>query len=183
MKLNQRQMAESLGIQPRTFANWRVPAAGQEGRHKLYSVADVLANRLARQARQAREQIDRLEARVAELETDEDGKTHAEILAEQHRERTRLLREQADAQALKNEIQRHEVAPFGFLTFLLGRLANQIAGVLDGLPAEAMRAGKLTAQQVDKLRGLTATVGDDLAALGDPDWISEQYAAYLETLK
>lgn len=180
--LNQRAMAEACNVAPRNFSAWRVPVAETQGRQKLYAISDVIDNRVAHATRRLEQKVERLEARVAELQTAEDGKSHAEVLLEQHAARTRLLREQGDAQEMKNEIARHDVAPFGFFTFVLAQMANEIAGVLDGLPAAALRKGKLDPRQADALRTLASSTGEQIARLGDEAWVTGQFNNYLEEI-
>jgi phage terminase Nu1 subunit (DNA packaging protein) len=173
-------MAEACGIAPRNFSAWRVPVAKTEGKQKLYRVADVIDNRVAHATRRLEDKVARLQERITELETAEDGRTHAEILAEQHAERTRLLRAQADAQEAKNAMQAHEVAPMDFLTYVLGQTAVQIASVMDSLPSELVRRLALKPQQLDTVRAATAGASESIAALGDEAWITELYDRYLQ---
>lgn len=49
------------------------------------------------------------------------------------RERARLAREQADKAAMENAATRKEVAPIALLTVVLGKLAGDVGGILNGL--------------------------------------------------
>jgi len=75
---------------------------------------------------------------------------------------------------------RHEIAPFTFFTFTLGKVANSIAGVMDSMPTELMRRLKLTPQQVEKVKAVTSAAADDIAALGDEEWVAARYDEFLE---
>ena len=86
-------------------------------------------------------------------------------------ERTRLVRSQADAQELKNSVYRHEVVPIDFITFLLARTANEIAGILDSLPAELVRRMGLVAEQAEQVKAQVSRAGDNIANLGDAGFI------------
>ncbi|WP_244587338.1 terminase small subunit, partial [Escherichia coli] len=48
--------------------------------------------------------------------------------------RHRLTRAQADAQELKNARDSAEVVETAFCTFVLSRIAGEIASILDGIP-------------------------------------------------
>lgn len=181
--LNQRTMAAACGVSVRNFQNWGVPPAATDGRQKFYTVRAVMDNRLAEQAARYQVQIDRLQARITELETSEDGTTMAEVMLQQNRERTRLLAEQAEGQAMKNAMARHEVAPFDFLTYLLAGVAAQIASVMDGLPGQLIRITGLRPTEVDKVRSITAAASEQIVALGDEHWVAGQFDNYLKELQ
>lgn len=179
--LNQSRMARACGIAPRNFAAWGVEPAARDGRQKLYRFSDVLDNRLAEQAARYQAQIDRLEARVVELETDdESGKTLAEVMLAQNIERTRLLAEQAEAQAMKNAMARHETAPFELITYVLAQVAAEIASVMDGLPGQLIRITSLKNTDLDKVRSITAAASDRIADLGNDAFVAQQFDNYLK---
>lgn len=170
--LNGRQCAESIGISQTAFQNWKIPHAGTSGRQKLYALKDVLAVHRERVRRELEREIRR------EVEADLGGRTDvpvnpAEVKLRLDQERVRLTQAQADGQELKNEIARHEVAPFDFITYVLGRTANEIAGVMDGLPVELMRKLNLTPKEVEKVKGVTALAADAIANLGDETYLGE----------
>ena len=54
-------------------------------------------------------------------------------------ERHRLTRAQADAQELKNAKDSAEVVETAFCTFVLSRIAGEIASILDGIPLSVQR--------------------------------------------
>lgn len=54
-------------------------------------------------------------------------------------ERHRLTRAQADAQELKNARDSAEVVETAFCTFVLSRIAGEIASILDGIPLSQRR--------------------------------------------
>ncbi len=54
-------------------------------------------------------------------------------------ERHRLTRAQADAQELKNARDSAEVVETAFCTFVLSRIAGEIASILDGIPLSVQR--------------------------------------------
>ncbi len=180
--LNQTQMARACGISVRNFQNWGVQASATAGREKLYLVSDVIDNRLADQAARHQAALARLQDRIAELEAGhtEDGRTLDQVLFDQAVERTNLLAEQAEAQRMKNEVARHELAPFALITFILGQVANHIAGVLDSLPTELVRIASVASGDLDRVRSVTARAADRMVQLGDEEWIAKQFDTYLE---
>lgn len=171
--LNGRQCAESIGISQTAFLNWKIPVVGTKGRQNLYSLKAVLAvyrERCRRELeKELRQQITAELARSggsSDLPDDYDA-----VRLELDKERTRLTRAQADGQELKNEIARHEVAPFDYLVYVLGKTANEIAGVMDALPVELMRKLTLKPQEVEKVKGITALAADAIVNLGNQEFL------------
>ncbi len=54
-------------------------------------------------------------------------------------ERLRLTREQADAQAMRNEVKRRNLVPAEFMTFAISRLVNLIGSTLDTVHTKVKR--------------------------------------------
>lgn len=177
--LNTRQCAEAIGISYNAFLKWGVPVHGEDGRQKLYLLADVLAVYRARIERELRSTVEKeLQAKAASA--DGDGELDPFMVKLQlDKQRTRLTEAQAEHQEMKNQMMRHEIAPFGFFTFVLARAANGIASVMDGLPSELVRRLGLKPQEVDKVRAATAAASDAIAALGDEEWVASRYDEYL----
>ena len=86
-------------------------------------------------------------------------------------QKVRLTKAQAEAQELKNKITKHEVVPVAFINFVLGRVANEIAGVHDGLPVELVRRLKLSADQAEIIKAQVSRSGDSIANLADGDFL------------
>lgn len=163
--LNRTQMAKALGISPQAFSAWGVEPVAKVGRETFYLVGDVLANREALWIARAPE---------SRNQSEEERRVAYQLA------RTRLISEQADAQAMKNEMLRHEVAPFGLFSFVLGKAANVVSGVMDALPVELMRRLGLKPQDVDKVRAMTSAACNEIAALGNEAWVSERFDEYLK---
>lgn len=176
--LNGRQCAESIGISKTTFINWKVPHSGTRGSEKLYALKDVLdvyRDRFRREIeREVRDQV--------KSEAAEDAGGFIDpimVKLELDQSRVRLTEAQAIHQEMKNEMMRHEVAPFAFITFALGKTANAIAGVMDALPVELMRKLSLKPQEVEKVRAVTSMAADSIASLGDENWLGERFDEFL----
>lgn len=90
-------------------------------------------------------------------------------------ERTRLAKEQADGQALKNAIQRKEYAPVTMISSVLADAGRQIAAILETIPKNIKRqSAGLTAQDYELLqteivraRNIAASIEVDLSELDD----------------
>lgn len=171
--LNGRQCSESIGISYNAFSKWKVPhAESGRGRERLYRLSDVLKVYRERCRRELEKEMrPQIEAELAGREQEADDPFLVKL--ELDKERVRLTREQADAQELKNEIARHDVAPFAFITFLLGKTSNELAGVMDALPVELMRKLSLTPQEVEKVKGVTALAADSIFSLADEQFIGD----------
>ncbi|MCV5208288.1 DNA-packaging protein, partial [Escherichia coli] len=91
-------------------------------------------------------------------------------------ERHRLTRAQADAQELKNARDSAEVVETAFCTFVLSRIAGEIASILDGLPLSVQRRfPELENRHVDFLKRDIIKAMDKAAALDEliPGLLSE----------
>jgi phage terminase Nu1 subunit (DNA packaging protein) len=121
--LNKSDLCKSLNISTTAFDKWNVPAHSKVGRECLYTMSDVVGNRVANERKK----------HVSKPLDDEDDKPNIDF------ERYRLTKAQADGQELKNEKDCKEVVEVGFCTFLLGRIAAQVAPVLDQIHIRVKR--------------------------------------------
>lgn len=159
--LNKTDMCKSLNISTQAFDKWDVTVHSRVGRETFYTVADVLANRLAHERKKAAPEPD-----------DEGSATDAELMAE----RIRLTRAQAEAQELKNERAKRLVVPCEFITFVLSKIAVQISSILDQIPLTIKRKfPELEQHQIDAVKGeiikamnVAATVDQKL-----PEWLDD----------
>jgi phage terminase Nu1 subunit (DNA packaging protein) len=122
--LNKTDLCKSLGISTQAFDKWDVPVTSKKGRECLYTMSDVVGNRVANERKKHLGKPD-----------DDGGEDKPNI----DFERWRLTRAQADGQELKNEKDRKEVVEVLFATFVLNRLAAQIAPVLDQIHIRVKR--------------------------------------------
>lgn len=122
--LNKKRMAESLGISVQAFDKWGVEPVAKIGRESFYDVRSVVDNRLQHQS--GKQQL---------------GGEDIDPLAEQKllQERLRLTREQADAQAMRNEVKRRNLVPVEFVTFALSRITSLIGSTLDTVHTKVKR--------------------------------------------
>ncbi|WP_345848169.1 terminase small subunit [Shewanella algae] len=162
--LNKRDLCSSLGISTQAFDKWGVNFREKRGRECLYSVADVVANRVGHAERKA-----------AAINPDNDpDKPNIDF------ERYRLTKAQADGQELKNEKERKEVVETAFATFVLGRTAAQMASILDQIPLRIKRKfPDLPPARIDAIKAEIIKAQNIAAELGGQleDWLNEYLAS------
>lgn len=124
--LNKTDLCKSLGISTQAFDKWDVSVHSKKGRECLYTMADVVGNRVANE---------RKKHLLLKSGKPDEGPDAPNI----DFERWRLTRAQADGQELKNEKDRKEVVEVLFATFVLNRIAAQIAPVLDQIHIRVKR--------------------------------------------
>ncbi|EHH5117636.1 tail fiber protein [Escherichia coli] len=138
MEVNKKQLADIFGASIRTIQNWQeqgmpVLRGGGKGNEVLYDSAAVIKWYAERDAEIENEKLRReVEELLQASETDLQPGT---IEYERHR----LTRAQADAQELKNARDSAEVVETAFCTFVLSRIAGEIASILDGIPLSVQR--------------------------------------------
>lgn len=138
MEVNKKRLSEIFGVSIRTIQNWQdqgmpVARGGGKGNEVLYDSAAVIEWYSARDAAIENE---KLRKEVEQLRVDsESDLVPGTIDFERHR----LTRAQADAQELKNAKESAEVVETAFCTFVLSRIAGEIASILDGIPLSVQR--------------------------------------------
>ena len=138
MEVNKKQLADIFGASIRTIQNWQeqgmpVLRGGGKGNEVLYDSAAVIRWYAERDAEIENEKLRR---EVEELrQASETDLQPGTIEYERHR----LTRAQADAQELKNARDSAEVVETAFCTFVLSRIAGEIASILDGIPLSVQR--------------------------------------------
>lgn len=118
------------------FEKWGVEPVAKIGRETFYRANDVLQNRLDRQA-------EKYEKEQPTEKSDIDF----------FKARARLIKEQADAQELKNQIMREEVAPVTTLRDALARVCEQVNSILEAIPLKVKnRVPALKAKDVEIIK-------------------------------
>jgi phage terminase Nu1 subunit (DNA packaging protein) len=125
--LNKTDLCKSLGISTQAFDKWDVPVHSKKGRECLYTMSDVVGNRVANERKK------HLLGKSAKPLDDEDDKPNIDY------ERCRLIKAQANGQELKNEKDLKEVVEVAFCSFVLSRIAAQISPVLDQIHIRVKR--------------------------------------------
>ena len=121
--LNKTELCKSLDISTTAFDKWQVKPFKKAGRQTFYTVAEVVANRVANEKNKHK----------AVDPSDEDVENTIDY------QRFRLTKAQADGQELKNEKDRKECVDVDFNTFVLSKLVSQIAPQLDKIPHEVKK--------------------------------------------
>ena len=146
--LTPKEMASGLGITVQAFSRWGVAPVAKIGRETLYDVASVVAYREERVASEKDKAIERLQARIADLEA--SGTT---VVDEARREQMLLVREQREGQSLKNAQLRKELAPVSAIEWVLGRVGAQISAILDSIPLKMKKVlPRLTAAEIEMMK-------------------------------
>lgn len=138
MEVNKKQLADIFGASIRTIQNWQeqgmpVLRGGGKGNEVLYDSAAVIRWYAERDAEIENEKLRR---EVEELRQASEADLQPGTI---EYERHRLTRAQADAQELKNARDSAEVVETAFCTFVLSRIAGEIASILDGIPLSVQR--------------------------------------------
>ncbi|NGA78311.1 terminase small subunit [Escherichia coli] len=138
MEVNKKQLADIFGASIRTIQNWQeqgmpVLRGGGKGNEVLYDSAAVIKWYAERDAEIENEKLRR---EVEELRQSSEADLQPGTI---EYERHRLTRAQADAQELKNARDSAEVVETAFCTFVLSRIAGEIASILDGIPLSVQR--------------------------------------------
>lgn len=151
MEVNKKQLADIFGASIRTIQNWQeqgmpVLRGGGKGNEVLYDSAAVIRWYAERDAEIENEKLRR---EVEELrQASETDLQPGTIEYERHR----LTRAQADAQELKNARDSAEVVETAFCTFVLSRIAGEIASILDGRGIPISPASRWCSGQVSRNR-------------------------------
>lgn len=153
--LNKSMMARSVGVTDKTLDAWGVEPVARIGKSVYYTVASVLENRMTR---------------CEQKNQPKQSKASGESIdpSEMEYEKYRLTKAQADHQELKNEVARKVVVPVDIATFVLGKVAAEISGILDGLPLTLYRKHpELTKVQQENIKRETAKAMNAMSRVSD----------------
>ncbi|WP_122423305.1 terminase small subunit [Pseudomonas viridiflava] len=125
--LNKSRMAASLGISVQAFDKWRVEPVARIGREAFYDAKTVLANRLKHQGSK-------------DQPVDDDGNPLDPLIEYKHlQQKLRLTTEQADGQAMRNQVKAKKLVPVDFCLFALGKLSATLGSTLDTIHVKVKR--------------------------------------------
>ncbi len=156
--LNKTDLCKSLNISGTAFDKWQVEPYKKEGRQTFFTVADVVANRVAHERQ-----------KYVKLDPDEDVENTIDY------QRFRLTKAQAYGQELKNEKESKKSIDTEFGTFALIKIVAQIAPQLDKIPHEIKKKNPEIEQHildliksiVIKNQNVVANFADDIEDLLD----------------
>lgn len=175
MEVNKKRLSDIFGVSVRTIQNWQdqgmpVVRGGGKGNEVLYDSAAAIEWYSARDAEIENEKL-RKEVEDLRIASESDLQPGT-IEYERHR----LTRAQADAQELKNAKDTAEVVETAFCTFVLSRIAGEIASILDGIPLSVQRRfPELEYRHIDFLKKDIIKAMNKAAALDEiiPGLLSE----------
>ncbi|MBU4683275.1 MULTISPECIES: terminase small subunit [Cedecea] len=175
MEVNKKQLSEIFGVSIRTIQNWQdqgmpVARGGGKGNEVLYETSAAIGWFTERDATLENE---KLRKEVDELRSLSESDLQPGTI---DYERHRLTRAQADAQELKNAKDTAEVVETAFCTFVLSRVAGEIASILDGVPLSVQRRfPELENRHIDFLKKDIIKAMNKAAALDEliPGLLSE----------
>ncbi|MWN83275.1 terminase small subunit [Escherichia coli] len=175
MKVNKKKLAEIFECDVRTITGWqsqglRILSGGGKGIEAMFNTAEAIEWYAQREKDIENEKLRKeLEDLRAAAESDLQPGTI-------DYERYRLTKAQADAQELKNARDSAEVVETAFCTFVLSRIAGEIASILDGIPLSVQRRfPELENRHVDFLKRDIIKAMNKAAALDEliPGLLSE----------
>ncbi|BDH46400.1 protein convertase [Salmonella enterica subsp. enterica serovar Choleraesuis] len=167
MEVNKKQLADIFGVTVRTIQNWQeqgmpVARGGGKGNEVLYETSAVIGWYAERDAALENE---KLRKEVEELRIVSESELQPGTI---EYERHRLTRAQADAQELKNAKDSAEAVETAFCTFVLSKVAGEIAGILDGIPLSVQRRfPELENRHIDYLKTDVIKAMNKAAALDE----------------
>lgn len=157
--LNKKDMASSLGISVQAFDKWNVEPVKRDGREVFYDVRSVLNNRLLHQEETKKNEED------------------SDLLDDEIKvERRRLLKAQADDQERENARAEALLVDTAFCSFVLSRVAGEVASILDTIPLAYQRKFPgLSKHHVNYLKGEIIKARNKAARTGEiiPDLLDE----------
>jgi phage terminase Nu1 subunit (DNA packaging protein) len=120
--LSRKQMADACQISTQAFDKWEVQPVRKVGRMMMYSVADVIENRIEKQVRKNDNRAN-FEGEVINIDD----------------ERAMLTRQQRITQEIKNEILEGRAIPVEAARDVLAKILGRIGATLDSLAPNIKR--------------------------------------------
>lgn len=162
--LNKSRMAASLGISVQAFDKWGVQPIAKIGRDNFYDVKSVLANRLKHQG-------------AKDQPVDDNGDPLDPLIEyKQAQQKLRLTTEQADAQAMRNQVKAKKLVPVDFNVFALGKVFSVMGSALDTAHVKVKRkCPDLEVRHVEAVQHVIAVTRNELVKLADkiPEYLDE----------
>lgn len=162
--LNKSRMAASLGISVQAFDKWKVEPVQRIGREAFYDAKSVLANRLQHQV-------------AKDQPVDDDGNPLDPLIEyKQAQQKLRLTTEQADGQAMRNQVKAKKLVPVDFAVFALGKLSAMLGSTLDTVHAKVKRkCPDIEVRHLEAVQREVAIARNDAVKLADklPELLDE----------
>ena len=162
--LNKSRMAASLGISVQAFDKWGVQPIAKIGRDNFYDVKSVLANRLKHQG-------------AKDQPVDDNGDPLDPLIEyKQAQQKLRLTTEQADAQAMRNQVKAKKLVPADFNVFALGKVFAAMGSALDTVHVKVKRkCPDLEVRHVEAVQHVIAVTRNELVKQAEkiPEYLDE----------
>jgi len=162
--LNKARMAASLDISVQAFDKWGVKPVAKIGRETFYDVRSVLDNRLKHQG-------------TKDQPVDDEGNPLDPLIEyKQAQQKLRLTTEQADAQAMRNQVKAKKLVPVDFNVFALGKIFAAMGSTLDTVHVKVKRkCPDIEVRHVDAVQHVVAVTRNELVKLADkiPEYLDE----------
>lgn len=162
--LNKKQMAESLDISVQAFDKWGVKPIAKIGRESFYDVRSVLDNRLNHKS--DKQQL-----------LDDNGDPLDPLIEYKHlQQKLRLTTEQADGQAMRNQVKAKKLVPVDFCLFALGKLSAMLGSTLDTVHVKVKRkCPDIEVRHLEAVQREVAVARNDAVKLADrlPELLDE----------
>nr|BDD48062.1 hypothetical protein 16 [Pseudomonadaceae bacterium] len=172
--LNKKEMAASLGISPQAFDSWGVEPVTKIGRENLYTVKDVVDNRVRKTQEKHHKEMGGYN------NPDDQGDGLPMILDPVERLKAERLKEEIVQLRLRNSVLEGRSLPSWAVTEVISRILSVAVGVFDTLPLEIkrrhpaldVRVIRMFEERIAKVRNEAATVPEQLQEILD-DVIAE----------
>lgn len=179
--LNKKSVIAGLdGVSTSTFDKWQIEPAAKIGRETFFALQDILENFLDRKTMKLRQENEKLRQKILELENTlgAGARVTSEVKRDKDIAHTRLLEGQSIAQELKNKVTMREMAPFGYITYILAGISNEIRGFHDTLPMECGKQLGLSITEIETISIMVSNVAERIAKLGDKRWLEKMLVEY-----
>lgn len=120
--LSKTMMAKACGISTQAFDKWGVKPLRREGRQQMFSVRDVIDNRLDHELKKSSNQM-----------------THESEVIDIDLERALLTKQQRITQEIKNEILEGRAIPVEASREVIAKILSQVGATLDSLAPNIKR--------------------------------------------
>jgi phage terminase Nu1 subunit (DNA packaging protein) len=162
--LNKSRMADSLGITTQAFDKWGVTPVAKIGRESFYDVRSVLDNRLNHKS-DKHQPLDNNGDPIDPL-----------IEYKQAQQKLRLTTEQADAQAMRNQVKAKKLVPVDFNVFALGKFGAAFGSALDTVHVKVKRrCPDIEVRHVEAIQHVIAVMRNEMVDLAEkiPEYLDE----------
>lgn len=165
--VNQTEAAACLGVSTNQFRAYKLTADEKIGREMRYSIPTLLRFFADKETSKLRKRIEDLQGAMEEMTSEDDARQY-------QKERTRLTKEQADGQELKNAQLRAELVSVELAMEVFAKILGEMVTKLDAAKSKLpTRLTGLSVQQIDAIARLYDDARNSVADL-DPDEITDE---------